>query len=54
MFLIGAENLPSSLYTPLVALLVGVRAQLAQLAGRARGKEDTAGADRWETYASGC
>ena len=52
MFLIGAENLSSSLYTPLVVLLAAYAA-LALLAGRARGNEDTAGADRWETYGFG-
>ena len=50
MFLIGAENLPSGLYTPLVVLLA-VYAVLSLLAGRARGHDDTAGAERWGVYA---
>ena len=52
MFVIAAENLPSALYTPLVVLLVAYAA-LTLLAGRARGKEDMAGTDRWETYGFG-
>ena len=50
MFVIAAENLPSALYTPLVVLLVAYAA-LTLLAGRARGKEDMDGADRWAMYA---
>ena len=50
MFLIGASNLPSAMYTPLV-LLLAVYAVLSLLAGRARSKEDTGGTDRFETYA---
>ena len=40
MFLIGASNLPSALYTPLVVLLA-VYVVLVLIAGRARGNEDT-------------
>jgi 4-amino-4-deoxy-L-arabinose transferase-like glycosyltransferase len=43
---IGAENLPSSMYTPLVVLLAAY-AVLAILAGRARSNDDRAQADRW-------
>ena len=50
MFLIGAENLPSSLYTPLVVLLA-LYAVLSLLASRARSKEDAAGGERFATYA---
>ena len=50
MFLIGAENLPSSMYTPLVVLLA-VYAALSLLGGRARGREDTGGGERFATYA---
>jgi hypothetical protein len=50
MLVIAAENLPSGLYTPLVVLLVAYAA-LTLLAGRARAKEDTDGADRWAMYA---
>jgi small neutral amino acid transporter SnatA (MarC family) len=50
MFLIGASNLPSSLYTPLVVLLAAYAA-LSLLAGRARSKEDTGGTERFQTYA---
>jgi Na+-driven multidrug efflux pump len=50
VFLIGAENLPSGLYTPLVVLLAAY-AVLSLLVGRARGHEDTAGAERWAVYA---
>jgi cell division protein FtsW (lipid II flippase) len=50
MFLIGASNLPSALYTPLV-LLLAAYAALSLLAGRARSKEDTGGTERFETYA---
>jgi hypothetical protein len=52
MFVIGAENLPSGLYTPLVALLVAY-AVLSLLAGRALANEDTDRADRWATWAFG-
>jgi len=52
MFLIGAENLPSSMYTPLVVLLA-VYAVLALLAARARGNEDRDRADRFDTIAFG-
>jgi cell division protein FtsW (lipid II flippase) len=50
MFLIGAENLPSSMYTPLVVLLAAYAA-LSLLGGRARSKEDTGGTERFQTYA---
>ena len=50
MFLIGASNLPSGLYTPLVVLLAAY-AVLSLLAGRARGREDRGGTERFETYA---
>jgi bacteriorhodopsin len=50
MFLIGAENLPSSLYTPLVVLLV-VYAGLVLFAGRSRSHEDTERAERFDTFA---
>src|SRR4051794_41380866 len=50
MFLIGASNLPSAMYTPLV-LLLAVYAALSLLAGRARSKEDTGRTKRFETYA---
>jgi hypothetical protein len=50
MFLIGAENLPSSMYTPLVVLLA-VYPALILLAGRARSKEDAGGNERFQTYA---
>jgi cell division protein FtsW (lipid II flippase) len=50
MFLIGASNLPSAMYTPLV-LLLAVYAALSLLAGRARSKEDTGRTERFETYA---
>ena len=46
MVVIGAENLPSSMYTPLVVLLAAY-AVLAILAGRARSNDDRAQADRW-------
>ena len=46
MFVIGAENLPSSMYTPLVVLLAAY-AVLNILAGRASSNEDRAQADRW-------
>jgi hypothetical protein len=52
MFLIGAENLPSALYTPL-AVLLAAYAVLSLMTGRARANEDTAGADRWATWAFG-
>jgi len=52
VFLIGAENLPSSLYTPLVVVLVAY-AVLSLLTGRARAQEDTDRADRWATWAFG-
>ena len=47
MFLIGVANLPSALYTPLVVLLA-VYVALVLIAGRARGNEDTASAERFE------
>jgi Ca2+/H+ antiporter len=46
VFVIGAENLPSSMYTPLVVLLAAY-AVLNILAGRASSNEDRAQADRW-------
>jgi len=49
---IAAENLPSSMYTPLVALLV-IYVALTLLAGRARAAENTERTDRFETYAFG-
>jgi uncharacterized protein with PQ loop repeat len=48
MFPIGAENLPSSMYTPLVVLLA-VYVALGLLAGRARSSEDTDRAERFAT-----
>ena len=50
MFLIGATNLPSALYTPLVVVLA-IYVILVLIAGRARGKEDTAQAERFDTFA---
>jgi Kef-type K+ transport system membrane component KefB len=50
VFLIGAENLPSSMYTPLVVLLVAYAA-LSLLAGRALSREDTDRAERFGTIA---
>jgi uncharacterized membrane protein len=50
MFLIGAENLPSSMYTPLVVLLV-VYVVLGLLAARARAHEDTDRSERFDTFA---
>jgi hypothetical protein len=50
MFPIGAENLPSSMYTPLVVVLA-VYAALGLLAGRARSNEDTDRAERFATIA---
>jgi cytochrome bd-type quinol oxidase subunit 2 len=50
MFLIGAENLPSSMYTPLVVLLA-VYVALGLLAARARTHEDTERAERFDTFA---
>jgi TRAP-type C4-dicarboxylate transport system permease large subunit len=52
MLPIGAENLPPSLYTPLVVLLA-IYALLALLAARARGREDRDRTDRFETIAFG-
>jgi hypothetical protein len=52
MLPVAAENLPSSLYTPLVVLLA-VYVALTLLAGRARSHEDTARTDRFETIAFG-
>jgi hypothetical protein len=49
---IAAENLPSSMYTPLVVLLV-IYVALILVAGRARGAENTERTDRFETYAFG-
>ena len=49
MFLIGAENLPSSMYTPLVVLLV-VYAALGIVANRARANEDTDRSERFGTF----
>ena len=46
MIPIGAENLPSSMYTPLVVLLAAY-ALLSILANRARSHDDRAQADRW-------
>ena len=50
MFLIGAANLPSGLYTPLVVLLA-VYVVLVLIAGRARGSEDAGQAERFDTFA---
>ena len=50
MFLIGAENLPSSMYTPLVVLLAAY-VVLILIAGRARGNEDKGRTERFDTYA---
>ena len=47
---IAAENLPSSMYTPLVVLLVAY-ALLTILAGRARRTRTARGADRWANIA---
>jgi cobalamin synthase len=49
---LAAENLPSSLYTPLIVLLV-VYVALTLIAGRARSNDDTARTDRFETIAFG-
>jgi hypothetical protein len=45
-----ADNLPSTMFTPLVVVLVG-SAVLSILAGRARANEDRAGAERFSTIA---
>lgn len=50
MFPIGAENLPSGMYTPLVVLLA-VYTVLTILANRARSHDDRAQADRWANIA---
>jgi|RhiMetStandDraft_4_1073278.scaffolds.fasta_scaffold288996_1 bacteriorhodopsin len=50
MFPIGLSNLPSGLYTPLVVLLA-VYVVLVLIAGRARGREDTDRAERFDTFA---
>ena len=50
MFVIGAENLPSSMYTPLVVLVVAY-AVFTILANRARSHDDRAQADRWANIA---
>ena len=50
MFPIGATNLPSGLYTPLVVLLA-VYVVLVLIAGRARGNENTGQAERFDTFA---
>jgi hypothetical protein len=50
MLPIAAENLPSSLYTPLVILLL-VYAALILLAGRWRSNENTERAESFDTYA---
>jgi threonine/homoserine/homoserine lactone efflux protein len=47
---IAAENLPSSMYTPLVVLLA-LYAVLNILAGRARSHDDRARAERWANIA---
>jgi CBS domain containing-hemolysin-like protein len=52
MLPIGATNLPSSMYTPLVVLLVAYAA-LSLLSSRARGHEDPERADRLDTIAFG-
>jgi bacteriorhodopsin len=50
MLPIGAENLPSSMYTPLVVLLLAYAA-LGLVAGRARSRGDTGRAERFDTFA---
>jgi hypothetical protein len=50
LFLIGAENLPSSMYTPLVVLLVAYVA-LGLVAARARAHEDADRGERFDTFA---
>jgi len=50
MLPIAAENLPSSMYTP-IAVLVAVYAVLSILANRARSHDDRAQADRWANIA---
>jgi Na+-driven multidrug efflux pump len=52
VLVIGAENLPSAMYTPLVILLA-VYAALSIMAGRARSREDRERADRWANIAFG-
>jgi hypothetical protein len=52
MLPIAAENLPSSMYTPLVILLA-VYVVLILIANRARGREDTERTDRYDTFAFG-
>jgi threonine/homoserine/homoserine lactone efflux protein len=47
---IAAENLPSSMYTPLVVLLA-VYVLLNLLAGRASSRDDRARSDRWANIA---
>jgi len=47
---VAAENLPSSMYTPLVVLLVAY-AVLSLLASRAHGNEDRDRAERFDTIA---
>jgi hypothetical protein len=50
VFVIGADSLPSAMYTPLVVLVVAY-AVLSILAGRARSHDDRARADRWANIA---
>jgi cell division protein FtsW (lipid II flippase) len=50
MFLIGAENLPSSMYTPLVVLLV-IYIAFGLISARARAHEDTDRGERFDTFA---
>jgi small neutral amino acid transporter SnatA (MarC family) len=50
MLPIAAENLPSSLYTPLVIVLV-VYVALVLYANRSRAVENTERAERFDTYA---
>ena len=45
-----ADNLPSTMFTPLVLVLVGY-AVLSIMAGRARANEDRASAERFSTIA---
>jgi len=47
---IGAESLPSAMYTPLV-LLIAVYAVLSVLAGRARSHDDRAKSERFANFA---
>ena len=50
MLPIAAENLPSSMYTPLVVLLA-IYVVLGLIAARARGHENTDRSERFDTFA---